>query len=98
VADTNKIYALLNYLIQGSAAELFKLKLMELDAAGLGQWMVVPVHDEVVLDVPNEHVNEAVATLRSVMNDVTTYAVPITASVSYGQRWGSKEPWPGEAD
>jgi DNA polymerase I-like protein with 3'-5' exonuclease and polymerase domains len=93
VADINKIYALLNYLIQGSAAEVFKTKLLQLDAAGLGPWMVVPVHDEIVLDVPNEHLHDAVQTLHKVMNDLTTYLVPITASVSYGERWGSKEEW-----
>lgn len=93
VADTNKIYALLNYLIQGSAAEVFKTKLLELDAAGLGPYMVVPVHDEIVLDVPNEVLTDVVHTLHSVMNDTESYRVPITASVSYGERWGSKKEW-----
>jgi len=96
VAYPNKIYALLNYLIQGSAAEVFKGKLMELSAAGLGEWMVAPVHDEIILDVPNEHVEDAVKTLKSVMNDPTTYRVPISASVSYGQRWGLKVNWDDE--
>jgi DNA polymerase-1 len=96
VADPNKIYALLNYLIQGSAAEVFKGKLMELSAAGLGAWMVAPVHDEIILDVPNEHLEDAVQVLKSVMNDPTSYRVPISASVSYGQRWGAKSAWGDE--
>lgn len=93
VADVNKIYALLNYLIQGSAAEVFKRKLIELDNAGLGPWMVAPVHDEIILDVPNEHLEDAVQTLMKVMNDTTSFRVPITASASYGERWGSKKEW-----
>jgi DNA polymerase-1 len=97
VADTNKIYALINYLIQGSAAEIFKSKLLELDAAGLGPYMMMPVHDEIVLDIPNEHLDAAVQTIHSVMNDLTTYLVPITASMSYGQRWGAKEEWKFDA-
>jgi DNA polymerase-1 len=91
VAEKDKVYALLNRLIQGTAAEAFKLKLLELDAAGLGDYMVVPVHDEIVLDVPDDEVEDAVRTLRSVMNDDVMFNVPISASVSTGQRWGTKE-------
>jgi DNA polymerase I len=90
-ADRNKIYALVNYLIQGTAAEFFKRKILALDALGLGPYMVVPVHDEIVLDVPSDVVNDAVDALRTGMNDTTTFSVPVSASVSRGVRWGSKE-------
>lgn len=90
-ADENKVYALVNYLIQGTAAEYFKTALLRLDAAGLGPYMVVPVHDEIVLDVPSDRVNDAIEALRDGMNDDTTFGVPISASVSRGVRWGSKE-------
>lgn len=93
IAQQGKEYALVNYLIQGSAAETFKTKLVELDAAGLGSWMVAPVHDEIILDVPGEHVVDAVHVLRKVMNDDTMYSVPVTASVSFGRNWGSKSEW-----
>lgn len=91
VADVNKIYALTNYLIQGTAAEIFKQALLKLDAAGLGGYMVVPVHDEIILDVPLEDVNDVVHVLRENMNDNTSFSVPISASVSWGPRWGLKE-------
>lgn len=93
VAEARKEYALTNYLIQGSAAELLKRKLLELDASGLGPWMFAPVHDEVLLDVPAEHVLDAVRTLQRVMNDDTLLSVPIEAEVSYGRRWGAKRDW-----
>ncbi len=93
VADPGKEYALVNYLIQGAAAAIFKQKLLALDEAGLGQWMVVPVHDEIVLDVPNEHVYDTVHTLDAIMNDNETLSVPLTASVSSGQTWGDKTDW-----
>lgn len=96
VADEGKDYALGNYRIQGWAAELFKMKCLELDAAGLGQWMMLPVHDEIIFDIPNEEVNEAVYTIQSVMNDDTMLKVPITAGVSYGHRWGEKRDWTGD--
>lgn len=93
VGDHNKIYALVNYLIQGWAAALFKKKQIALDAAGLGEYMVIPVHDEIVLDCPVDVVRDAVDTLHKVMNDYDTFAVPISASVSYGERWGEKRDW-----
>jgi DNA polymerase I len=89
-ADTNKVYALVNYLIQGVGAELLKMKILELDAAGLGDYMVVPVHDEIVLDVPEDMIDDAATTLRDTMNDSELLSVPITAEVSAGQRWGAK--------
>lgn len=96
-SDPGKEYALVNYLIQGVAASLFKLKLLELDAAGLGAWMVAPVHDEVILDVPNEHVLDVVDTLNRVMNDDEIIApVRMSASPSYGLRWGEKRDWSRE--
>lgn len=93
VADSRKEYALINYLIQGSAAEILKRKLLELDAAGLGPWMFLPVHDEILLDVPGEHVQEAADVLQRVMNDHALLTVPVEAEVSYGRRWGSKKDW-----
>lgn len=92
-ADSGKEYALVNYLIQGWAAVLFKLKQLELDAAGLGGYMVAPVHDEIILEVPNDVLDDAVHTLGKIMNDTTSFPVPITASVSYGERWGEKKEW-----
>lgn len=91
VADDGREYALLNYLIQGSAAEILKMKLLELDAAGLGEYMILPVHDEVIFDVPIAEQEAAIKTIRDVMNDDTLCSVPITAGVARGLRWGEKE-------
>jgi DNA polymerase-1 len=93
-SESGKEYALVNYVIQGAAASLFKMKLLELDQAGLGPWMMLVVHDEVILDVPNEHVEDAVHTLHSVMNDDMIIApVPVEAEISFGSRWGQKMKW-----
>lgn len=92
VSEYSKVYALVNYAIQQMAATVFKTKILALDAAGLDRYMVVPVHDEIVLDVPNSDVPDVVTTLRDIMNDPNTFApIPITASVSHGKRWGQKQ-------
>lgn len=91
VADPRKEYALINYLVQGLAAEINKMKLIELDAAGLSPFMFATVHDEVLLDVPPEHVTDTINILGKVMNDSELLSVPITAGVSFGERWGKKQ-------
>jgi len=89
-SDPGKEYALVNYLVQGLAAEMFKMKLVELDNAGLGPYMILAVHDEVILDVPNDEYEDVIATLRDVMNDDKMLSVPVTAGIAYGERWGKK--------
>lgn len=93
VADPGKAYALVNHLIQGMAAFFFKMKLLELDAAGLGEYMIIPVHDEIILHVPNDRVPHVCQVLTDVMNDHKTFTVPIEAEVSTGPRWGEKTVW-----
>lgn len=93
VADPGKEYALVNYLIQGMAAFFFKKKLLELDAAGLGEYMILPVHDEIILELPVAQAEWACEILQQVMNDVNTFRVPVAAEVSYGYRWGEKHGW-----
>ena len=90
IADERKAYALVNYRIQGTAAEVLKTKIVECAAAGLDEFMVAPVHDEIIMDVPPEHIRDVAATIHKIMNDDTMFAVPITASVSAGARWGEK--------
>jgi DNA polymerase-1 len=90
-SDDGKEYALVNYLVQGLAAEMFKMKILELDAAGLDEFMVLPVHDEIIMDVPNTDLSEVINTLQGIMNDNQLLSVPVTAGIATGKRWGSKQ-------
>jgi DNA polymerase-1 len=93
-ADRGREYALSNYLIQGLAGEILKMKIIELDRAGLGPYMVLPVHDEVDFDVPEEMARDAIKVISDVMNDNNLFArtgVPITSSVAQGPKWGEIE-------
>lgn len=90
VADPGKEYALVNYLIQGMAAFLFKIKLLELSNTEAGEWMILPVHDEIILDVPDEYVDDCAQILTQIMNDDKILSVPVQAEVSTGKRWAEK--------
>ena len=97
VADPDKIYAAVNYLIQGTAADVMKQTLVRLDAAGLGDYMILPVHDEVVFDVPNEDLDEVRRVAMEVMPvPAEQYGVPLTVGEDVVARWGDKYRQPGE--
>lgn len=88
VADARKEYALVNYVIQGTAGEVLKMKIVEADQAGLGDFMLFPVHDEIDLSVPNDQLDDALTTLLDVCNDDKLLTVPLTWSADVGPNWG----------
>jgi DNA polymerase I len=90
VGEQGKEYKLVNYLIQSMAAEIMKTKALELDAAGLGDYLVLFVHDEYILEVPDELVDEVCRTLNEVVNDDKLLSIPLTAGLATGKTWGSK--------
>lgn len=89
--DERAIYKLTNYLVQGSAAEVLKLKLVELAQAGVLNYMRLPVHDEIILEAPLDEVDNIAHTVLGVMNDDSLFSIPITASLATGRRWGTKQ-------
>ncbi len=91
VSDDHKEYTLVNYLIQCHAAEILKRKMNELDNIGMGQYMILPVHDELVFDLPAEDSVDALKVIEETMADHETYAVPITSSGDIlTSDWGEK--------
>lgn len=90
-SDELRDYTLLNYLISGHAAEILKLCLCLLDARGFGEFMVLPVHDEIVMEVPEDIADEVLRESVKIMNDAVDYTVPITWSGDIlDKSWGQK--------
>jgi DNA polymerase-1 len=89
--DDDRVYSLTNYLIQASAAEIFKQNLVKLDQADLTDYLIVPVHDEIVLNVPRNDYEDIMQTVRQCMTTTDGWAVPLTAGVDGPfENWGSK--------
>ncbi len=88
--DPRKLYPLVNYQIQGLAAEIMKVKLLELDAAGFGEYLVLAVHDEAIAEIPDAEVPDAIATMSTIMNDEKLLSLPLTAGGATGKRWAEK--------
>jgi DNA polymerase-1 len=88
-ADEGKVYTLVNYLIQGTSAEILKLNILKCDAMGLTDYMIVPVHDELVLSVPRTEQEEVGKVLQECMTTRTGWTVPLLAGAAEtGERWG----------
>jgi DNA polymerase-1 len=80
--DDDRVYSLTNYLIQASAAEVFKQNLVKLDQADLTDYLIVPVHDEIVLEAPRAEATEVMELVQECMTTRDGWAVPLTAGVS----------------
>jgi DNA polymerase-1 len=80
-----------NAPVQGSAADIFKLAMIELDDAletrELGSRMVLTVHDELVLEVPEDEHETAEALVRDVMEHAADLRVPLVVDIGYGRSW-----------
>lgn len=91
VAPEDKLYKLVNGLIQGGCADLFKQKIIDLDAAGFGDYILLPVHDEIIFDVPEHEWSAVVPEVCRVMAAETEFDVPLTVAPSAPlTRWGDK--------
>jgi DNA polymerase-1 len=89
--DEDRVYTLTNYLIQGGAAEIFKSNLVKLDQADLTELLIVPVHDEIVLNAPREDAEEIKHIVRQCMTTTEGWSVPLTADVDGPlENWGAK--------
>ena len=80
-----------NAPVQGSAADVFKLAMVDLDraleAGGHRSRMVLTVHDELVLEVPDEEQETVTELVREVMERVTELRVPLVVDIGFGKTW-----------
>jgi len=80
-----------NAPVQGSAADIFKLAMIDLDRAlddaGSEARMLLTVHDELVLEVPEPEREATEALVRQVMESVTELRVPLTVDTGFGPTW-----------
>jgi DNA polymerase-1 len=89
--DDDRTYTLVNYLIQGGAAEVFKSNLIKLDQADLTDYLIVPVHDEIVLQAPKKDAEEIKRLVKECMTTRENWEVPLTADADGPlKNWGEK--------
>jgi DNA polymerase-1 len=83
--------AAINAPMQGTAADLIKLAMIAvqnwLDTEKLGSRMVMQVHDELVLEVPESELALVKTRLPELMAGVAELRVPLVADVGTGPNW-----------
>ena len=83
--------AAINAPMQGTAADLIKLAMLAVDKSiteqNLQMRMIMQVHDELVLEVGEDDVDQTQAMLNSLMTSVAELAVPLKVEVSAGKNW-----------
>lgn len=83
----------LNAPIQGSAADIIKVAMLNVDrelrSASLRTRMLLQVHDELVLEVSSDEQAEAEALVRKGMGSAYKLDVPLDVSVGFGRSWNS---------
>ncbi|HMW82991.1 MAG: DNA polymerase I [Pseudomonadales bacterium] len=81
----------INAPMQGSAADIIKLAMIQLD-----EWlertraparMIMQVHDELVLEVANEALEQVRPEVKRIMEQATTLAVPLLVEIGTGPDW-----------
>ncbi|MFA5048058.1 MAG: DNA polymerase I [Patescibacteria group bacterium] len=84
-----------NMPIQGTAADLIKLAMIEINnkltEVSPKSKMILQVHDELVFEVPEKEVEKIAEFVREAMCSVMKLRAPIEVEVSVGDNWGETE-------
>ncbi len=81
----------MNHPMQGTAADIIKIAMVRVAARlheeGLAAKLVLQIHDELDLEVPEAEVETVSELVRETMEGVVRLRVPLLAEVSYGSNW-----------
>lgn len=90
-AEHGASYRLTNYLLQGSSAEVTKNAIINIDQAGLSEYALIPIHDELLFSFPEDSADEMVQTAVEAMSFTDgEFLIPQIAEPSAGvDRWGT---------
>lgn len=86
----------INAPIQGTAADIIKLAMLRvpraLAEANLSARMLLQVHDELVLECPQDELQATASVVQEVMEAAYPLDVPLSTDVRYGSNWGEMRP------
>jgi len=86
-----------NMPIQGTAADIIKIAMINLSRAlkdgGFRSRLILQVHDELVLEVPDGELDRVAPLVIEVMESAFTLDAPLVADASVGTNWMEMERW-----
>ena len=87
----NSERAAINAPVQGSAAEMLKMAMIRMDRElkenNLISKMILTIHDELILEVPEDELEGVEALTKKVMSEVIELDVPVVVDSSIGFTW-----------
>ncbi len=86
----------INMPIQGTASDIVKIAMLHVDEefkrAGLEARMLMQVHDELLVEVPEKEVDKVQQILKHEMESAVSLDVPLVADVGVGDNWMDAKP------
>lgn len=83
--------AAINAPLQGTAADIMKKAMIitdkALQSAGMGNAMLLQVHDELLLEAPSTRADEVAALVKKSMESAANLSVPLTVETGMGANW-----------
>jgi len=87
----------INMPIQGTAADIIKIAMINLSRAlrerGYAARMILQVHDELVLEVPDDELDTVAPLVIEVMESAFTLDAPLVADANVGPNWAEMTKW-----
>jgi DNA polymerase-1 len=86
----------INAPIQGTAADIMKIAMLKIPSAlvkaGLKGKMLLQVHDELVIECPQDELAETARIVRDEMEQAYPLSIPLTTDARWGWNWGELQP------
>lgn len=87
--DRDRLYAATNYVVQSTARDVLAQAIVDLFDAGLGDYLLLPIHDEILAQAPEGDADEVAAEIGRIMSG-DFYGVPLTSTGDVtGRNWGA---------
>lgn len=87
--DHGREYAAVNYMVQSTSRDVLAQGLLDLDSAGLLQYVLLPVHDEVLFSAPSAIAESIAKEIAGVLRVDDFMGLPLDVDASvYGPSWG----------
>ena len=81
----------MNFPLQGSASDIIKVAMLnvynKLRDKKLRAKLILQVHDELIVECPEEEREEVISLLIECMENAFDLRVPLTVGVAYGKNW-----------
>jgi DNA polymerase-1 len=81
----------INTPLQGTVADIIKVAMIRIqnriEELGLSTKMIMQVHDELIFELPEEELQQALPAIQKEMETVMELAVPLKISIHSGKNW-----------